>query len=281
MLSVSPKRKECVTEARCLFDAGDKVGAWLLLVNDRYDHGIDPMIDAELRRLFPVAPPDVLEQIAAFQRQIDEPHDKERQKAVRRISGFVLGSVSNRILRFVHPAETMTFFLKNLEHPDSVVQEHMTICIARSLDKYIHDDRAFEPLKRMLANAKPNTRAWAIEGLAALTDEVVPLALAMLSDKAERARDAASSALSSAMAVHSGGTIHRPPLGAKGRKQIAEFMANYDLELPADDRATRAWFLSETAEPKYLPALEEWSAKDRSKEVRKHLQAGVRRLKEV
>jgi HEAT repeat protein len=276
MLSVSPNRKERIAEARRLFNAGDKTGAWDVLVGDRYDHGIDPRIVEELRRLFPVAPPEVLSKLAAFQRQIDEPDDKERQKAVRRMSGYVLGSVSNDILQFVQPAETMTFFIKNLDHPDPVVQEHMTICTARALDKYIHDDRAFEPLKRMLTAARPNTRAWAVEGLAHLTDDFVPFALEMLTDKTQRVRDAASAALS--LSLHGGGTIHRPQLGVKGRRLISEFMASYDLELAAKDRATRAWFLSETADPKHLPVLEAWYAKDKSKEVRKHLLAGIKRL---
>lgn len=277
MLSVSPRRDACIAEARRLFDAGDPTAAWDVLVGDRYDHGIDEQIDAELRRLFPAAPPDVAADLADYQRQLDDADVKARQKAVRRLSRVVLASVCNGVLRFVQPAETMAFFLRNLDHADPVVQEHVTICVSRALDKYVHDDRALGPLTRMLSNPKPNTRAWAVEGLAALTDEFVPLALPLLNDKAGRVREAASAALS--LSMLGGGTTRRPPLGVEGRRRIADFMAAYDLDLPAAERAGRAWFLGETAEPRHLPALAAWYAKDKSKEVRTNLKAGMTRLK--
>lgn len=239
MLSTSPKRKECVAEARKLFQAGDPVAAWGTLANDRYDHGIDKLVDAELRRLFPI-PPEEAQRIAAYQKELDNPDARERQKAARRVSGFVLGSVSNRIFRFVQHAETMDFFVRNLDDADPVVQEHMTICIARALDKYVHDDRAYEPLTRMVSAPKENTRAWAIEGLAALTDNFVPWAIKLLDDKSLRARTSATDAMGSSLAIHGGGTIHRPPLGKAGRRQMADALVGYDLGLGVEERSTRA-----------------------------------------
>lgn len=276
MLTVSPKRQECIAKARQLYEAGDKTAAWDVLVGDRYDHGIDEEIDQELRRLFTLSPEQAAT-LAGYQQELDNPAAKERQQAARRISRFVLGTVSNRVLQFVQPPETMDFFIKNLDHPDPVVQEHMTICIARALDKYVHDDRALEPLQRMLSAAKENTRAWAIEGLKALSDDFVPFALALMNDKSARVRDSASAMLS--LAIYGGGTVHRPSLGAKGRRCIAEAMLSYELTLPADQRTTRAWLLGQTAEPEHLPVLEEWHKKDKSKEVKKHLMAGIERLK--
>lgn len=278
MLSHSPERAARIAAAREQYQAGEPVAAWDTLVGDRYDHGIDPQVDAELRRMFPI-PPDELARIADFQRALDAPDARERQKAARAVSRFVLGSVSNRIFHFVQHAETMDFFVRNLDGPDPVVQEHMTICIARALDKYVHDDRAYEPLTRMTVAAKENTRAWAVEGLAALTDEFVPWAVALLADKSPRVRTAAADALGSSLALHGGGTLHRPPLGEVGRRQMADALVGYDLELDAGERTTRAWLLAEVAGPDHLPALEAWYAKDKSKEVRKFLKAGIDRLK--
>jgi hypothetical protein len=278
MLSKSPKRNACIAEGRRLFQAGDLQGAWQVLSNDRYDHGIDQAVDAELRRLFPI-PPEERQRIADYQAELDNPDTRERQKAARRISGFVLGSVSNRIFRFVQHAETMDFFIRNLDDPDPVIQEHMTICIARALDKYIHDDRAYEPLTRMVSAARENTRAWAIEGLAALTDKFVPWAIQLMSDKSPRVRTAATDALSLSLALYGGGTIHRPPLGKAGRRQLANGLVNYDLERDAEERASRAWLLAEVVEPKHLARIEEWYKQDRSKAVRKFLKAGIDRIK--
>jgi hypothetical protein len=278
MLSVSPKRKQCIAEARKLFAAGDADGAWHRLVQDRYDHGIDKAVDAELRKLFPI-PPDEAKRITDFQKELDNTDVRERQKAARRISGFVLGSVSNRILRFVQHGETMSFFIRNLDDPDPVIQEHMTICIARALDKYVHDDRAYEPLTRMTAAAKENTRGWAIEGLAALTDKFVPWAIRLLDDPSQRVRTAAADALSLSLALYGGGTIHRPPLGKAARRRMADGLVKYDLERDAAERDTLAWLLAQVAEPKHLPKLEEWHAKDKSKAVKKNLKEGIDRIK--
>jgi hypothetical protein len=278
MLSTSPKRKERIAEARKLFDAGELLAAWSTLSNDRYDHGIDKVIDAELRRMFPI-PPEEIQRIADYQKELDTPDTRERQKAARRISRFVLGSVSNRVFRFVQHAETMDFFIRNLDDPDPVIQEHMTICIARALDKYIHDDRAYEPLTRMCCVEKENTRAWAIEGLAALTDEFVPWAIKLLDDNSLRVRTSATDAMGASLAIHGGGTIHRPPLGKIGRLQMADALVNYKLDLDADERSTRAWLLSEVAESKHLPEMEEWHKRDRSKEVKKFLKTGIDRIK--
>ncbi len=278
MRSISPKREACISEARRLYDAGDKDAAWDVLAGDRYDHGIDERVDAELRRLFPI-PREQVARLAAIQQQLDDSDAKARQQAARALSRFVLGTVSNDVFRFVQHAETMAFFVRNLGGPDPVVQEHLTICIARALDKYVHDDRAFEPLVRMSAAPKENTRVWAIQGLAALTDAFVPRAVVLFGDKAARVREAATDAMTFALANHGGGTLHRPALGPAGRLQLGEALASYDLGLPAKERAARAFLLAEVAEPVHLPVLEEWHRKDKSKEVRAHLQTGVDRFR--
>jgi hypothetical protein len=173
----------------------------------------------------------------------------------------------------------MTFFIKNLDHADPVVQEHATICIARALDKYVHDERAYEPLVRMLSAPAPNTRTWAIEGLAALTVDFVPHAIAMLGDRAARIREAALDQLAMAVAKDGGGTLHRPRLGVIARRQLGEAMVSYDLTQLVGERTSRAFLLAEVAEPDHLPVLEAWFQKDKSQAVRVHLQTGIDRLK--
>lgn len=277
MLSVSPRREAVVAEARKLFSAGESREAWDILVGDRFDHGIDPVVVAELRRLFPI-PPEEVRRIAEFQEELDNPDSRERQKAARRIAGFVLGTVSDRICRFVQHAETMDFFLRNLDGPDPVVQENMTVCIARTLDKYVHDDRAYEPLTRMTAAARIVTRQWAIEGLAALTDEFVPWAIRLLGDRSAKVRTAAIDAM--ALAIGSGNPM-RPPLGVVGCRQIADALINYDLGLDSKERISRATLLSHVAKPSHLAALKEWHKKDKSKQVREALTDGIKRIEGI
>jgi HEAT repeat protein len=170
----------------------------------------------------------------------------------------------------------MAFLIRNLDHPDPMVQQDITACVARALDKYIHDDRAYEPMTRMTAAKSVVTRMWAIEGLAALTDDFVPWALQLVNDKSPRVREAAYVALG--FSLRGGGTLNRPPLGAEGRRLIREAFVVYDLTAPADERASRAIQLCEIAEPAQLPVLQEWFKKEKSKGVREQLQRGIDRL---
>ncbi len=275
MLVVSPARDAILKEARKLVAAGKREEAYNKLVQDRYDHGIDPVLDAELQKRFP-APPEHLATLDLYRRQLADADAKARQKVARQISRFSLGSVSNRILEFVRHRETVAFFIREMENPDPIVGEQMTMSLARALDKYIHDDRAYGPLVAMLDSPRENARGWAIEGLAALTDEFLPHALRLLNDESGRVREAADSSIS--LSLRGGGTIHRPPLGPAARLRLRDAMLAFDLKLPAADRITRAWFLAQTAEPADLPVLKDWQSKDRSKEVRELLKEGIDRL---
>lgn len=275
MLVTSPARAAVLAEARRLLAEGERDRAYHRLVQDRYDHGIDPVIDAEIRHTFPAAP-EHHQKLADYRAQFAGADAKERQKAVRRLSRFVLGTVSNVVLEFVRHPETVAFLIEHVGHHDPVVQEHATMSLARALDKYVHDDRAAAPLAAALDAPRDNTRAWAIEGLAALTDDFLPHALRLLDAAAARVRDAASSAIS--FAVRGGGTIHRPPLGEGGRRQLRDAMRAFDLKRPADDRIARAWFLAQTAEPADLPVLQDWQRKDGSKRVKELLAEGIGRL---
>lgn len=275
MLVTSPARKAALAEARKLLAAGDREKAYHRLIQDRYDHGIDPVIDAEILKHFPV-PLEHLQKLAEYRKQFGTDDAKERQKAVKRLSRFVLGSVSNTILEFVRHPETAAFLIEHMSHPDPVVQEHATIALARALDKYVHDDRATAPLVTMLDAPRDNTRGWALEGLASLTDEFLPHALRLQNDKSARVRDAADAAIS--LALSGGGTMHRPPLGEVARRQLRDAMLAFDLKRPADERVSRAWFLAQTAEPADLPVLREWHKKDGSKQVKEFLKEGIDRL---
>ena len=210
----SPNRKQVIAEARKLYKTGELTRAQELLFENRGKWGTDPVIDAELRRLFP-APPELLNQLQEYREQLKSGDVKERRRTSRKISRFVRGTVSRPIMEFVRHTETMTFFLEFMADPDPAVQEDMTVAAARTLDKYMHFAPAEKPLIDVLSRGSNTAKIWAIEGLVALTDDFLPHAVKLLDSKARLVRKAAYRAIGFGLA--GGGTRDRPPMGQSGR----------------------------------------------------------------
>lgn len=275
MENESSNRKQILVEARKLYKTGELTQAQELLFENRGKLATDPVIDAELRRLFP-APPELLNQLNDYREQLKSGDVKERQRISKKISQFVRGTVSRPITEFVRHTETMTFFLEFMADPDPAVQENMTVAVARTLDKYMHFAPAEKPLIEMLSRGSNIAKAWAIVGLVALTDDFLPYAVKLLDAKAKLVRQAAYSAIGFGLA--GGGTRDRPPMGESGRRQLREILLSINLKLPAEERIARASWLAVTAEPQDLSVLQDWLRKDGSKFVKSQLQAGISRI---
>ncbi len=262
-------------EARRLHTAGDHAAALERFVQALYDHGLSAEQQAEMRRLFP-PPPPLLQRLEDYETRLNDDDPKLRHKAAKELSRLALGELSNTALHFLRHGETTSLLIRHLDNPDPVVQENMVIALAMCAQRYLPDQRAVEPLLRQLQAKSVNARCWAIRGLACLSEQGVEPILALIDDKNERVRNIALEELSTML--QGGGSTHRAPIGPAGRRHIRDAMLRFDRKRSANDRATAAWLLAQTAEPEDLPALEAWKKKDGSQAVKKFLQEGIDRL---
>ena len=266
---------EIIREARRLHAAGEVEKAKDLLDKQLYDHGFSPELHAEMHRLFPVTP-EVLQQLDDYHARLNSADAKIRRKAASEISRLALGERWGEAREFLRYPETTAFITRQLENPDPAVQENMTIALAMAFWRYTRDDRAFEPLVAQLKSKTINTRAWAIEALAHLSDRGVEHILPLLNDKAERVWTEALRSL--AFAIAGGGTLSRPPMGPEGLRHIRDAMLKVDRNRDAEFRAGAAHLFAMSALPEDLPELRAWHKKDGSKTVKAHLQRGIERL---
>ena len=138
-----------ITQACRLHGAGEHDQALDLLTREVYDHGLTDELHAELQRLFP-ATPEVLQQIAEYDRRLADADSKARQKTARQISRMALGELSNSTFHFLRHPEATALLTRHLASGDPVVQEQMTIALGMAFSRYTRDERAFEPLVRQL-----------------------------------------------------------------------------------------------------------------------------------
>ena len=84
------------------------------------------------------------------------------------------------------------------------------------------------------------------------------------------------------LAKYGGGTLHRPPLGPTGRRQLAKALALYDLALPAKERAARRVSPSRSRGIRRFAGARGVVQKGQEQgRVRTQLQAGIDRLQGV
>lgn len=266
---------EIIQEARQLHAAGDFEAAKDLLDAELYNNGWRPGLHTEMNRLFPITP-EVQQKLKEYDSRLNDTNAKSRQKAAKEISRLALGERWGEAREFLRYPETTALLTRQLANPDLVVQENMTIALAMAFWRYTRDDRAFEPLVAQLKSKTINTRAWAIEALAHLSDRGVEQILPLIYDKAERVRNEAFRSL--IFAVDGGGTLSRPPMGPEGLLKIREAMLQIDRNREVDFRVSSAQLLAMSASPEDLAELRSWQKKDGSKAVKEALQRGIDRL---